>query len=107
MTDDEAVERKRQQLIEAATRGSPIGEGGPPDHATQGDAVIKSHCPCVELCPLMLRSSYIVYKVSDYQRPRQPMDEYALFQPETVDAQLIDNAGEGRLWRRAVDSINA
>jgi hypothetical protein len=34
------------------------------------------------------------------------VDEHALFQSEAVDAQFIDDTGEGRFWSRAVDSVD-
>jgi hypothetical protein len=46
----------------------------------------------------MLRPSYVVQEVSDYQGLRWPVDEYALIQSETIDGHLIDNAGKGLLW---------
>src|SRR5690348_13953724 len=98
MADNETVEWKRQQLVETAARGSPIGVGSPAHHTAHRDAVVESHRPRVEPRPVMLRSSYVVHQVSDYQRPRRPVHECALFQSKTVDLQLIDDTRKG--WLR-------
>ena len=106
MPDDEAIERMRQQLVETAARGGSISESGPADHTAQGDTVVEPHRPRVDLRPAMLRSAYVVYEVCGYQCVCQRVDEHALLQTETIDAQLIDDACQSRLGRRVVGSID-
>lgn len=107
MANDEAVERKRKQFVDAAARGGSIGERGPADHAAQSDTVVESHRTRVELRPAMLRSAYVVHEVSDYQCARRPVNEYAFFQSKAFDTQLIDDPRKCWLRCRAVNSINA
>jgi hypothetical protein len=107
MPDYDTVERMRQQLIKAAPCGSPIGKGGPTDHAAQRDAIVKPHRPGIESRPAMLRPAYVVHKVSDHQRTSLSMDEHALLQSKAVDRQLSEEAGKSRFRRLSMDSIDA
>src|SRR5437660_10272303 len=104
--NNETVERARQELVNTTTRRRTIVKGGPPKHATQGNSIVKSHEPGIQLGPPILRATYIVHEVGHHQGPCWTVDQDGLFQPETFDEQFIHHAKKSWLRRRTNHAIN-
>src|SRR5437879_3439167 len=55
----------------------------------------------------MLRSAHVVYEVCHHQRLRRMVDKHGLLQPETVNAQFIEDSVKSWFRCRINDAIYA